>query len=330
MADAKDPCQQHAMTQVKAGKLLYCRVARTKIQTRWVFRLQMVLDGKPLMRHQAGIQKVGLDLGPSTITTVSDQGVYQEKFCAEITDQSKMIRRLQRKLDRQHRAGSKGCFDVKGRHIKGDCLWAWQSRSKRALQTQAQLAEISRRLAEHRKALHGNLANRILGQGVVIKAEKIAYKAWQKQFGRSVGRRSPGGFFSLLSRKAGNAGGAMSEINTWSTKLSQACVCSRVEKKPLSLRVHRCPSCGLVTDRDVLSSLLVKHVTTDGTVHQLDLLSAQSELSGRHDIDGWSRSGSTNLRVPPAIRLGGQGEIPGSGSAISFRITADAHLGEAA
>jgi transposase len=266
-----------------------------------------------------------LDLGPSQVNVVCNEIAVKETFCAEIEDKSQEIRRLQRKLDRQHRSGSKGCFDSKGRHTQGGC--DWKMRSHRSKQTQNQLADIWRRLAAQRESLHGNLANRVLAQGAVIKTEGISYGSWQKNFGKSVNRRAPGSFISTLARKAANAGGQLIEVNPWSTKLSQTCVCGRQEKKSLSQRTHVCPICHLTTDRDILSALLVRHVDC-GATHTLDLVTTQNEMQHRHDIDGWSRFSVHNLRVPQAIKLRGQGENPWSGSAISSRITVDAR-GEA-
>ena len=108
---------------------------------------------------------------------------------------------------------------------------------------------------EHRKSLHGNLINEILRLGDTFKTEKISYKAWQKLFGKSVGFRSPGRFFSELKRKAESAGGKFIEFPTQTTKLSQTCHCGDVKKKPLSQRFHSC-DCGVAAQRDLYSSFL--------------------------------------------------------------------------
>jgi putative transposase len=300
--DEADPCHRWAALHVAAGRLLRCRITRTRIQGRWTFRAQLVLDGVPLQRYEPGRQLVGLDIGPSEIAVVSDHGAFKETFCAELADQQREIRRLQRRLDRQHRAGSPSCYDERGRHRKGGCDW-WRARSKRADQTIVDLADAQRRLAEHRESLHGNLANRILGQGTVIKTEKISYRAFQRAFGLSVARRAPGTFMTMLTRKAASAGGKVIDVNTWSTALSQTCVCGAQERKPLSQRVHVC-RCGVVADRDVLAGFLVRHVDTTNNLHRLDAESAHVEWARRDDIRGWPVSRCSNRRVPPAVPVG--------------------------
>ena len=118
-------------------------------------------------------------------------------------------------------------------------------------------ANLERKLAAHQKSLHGELVNDILKNGDVIKLEKLSYKAFQKLFGKSVGKKAPGMFVSHLKSKAQRAGGQMIEIPTHSTKLSQTCQCGRVKKKSLKERVHNCV-CGVTAQRDLYSAFLAK------------------------------------------------------------------------
>jgi len=90
------------------------------------------MEADPGWEHyQAGDQLVGLDVGPSTVAVVSDQGAWKETFGAELDHKAKELRRLQRRLDRQHRAGSPACFDDAGRHRNGGCDWRVRSRQAR-------------------------------------------------------------------------------------------------------------------------------------------------------------------------------------------------------
>ena len=57
-----------------------------------------------------------------------------------------------------------------------------------------------RKLAAHRKSLHGRKVHEIVAVGNTVILEKISYKAWQKQYGRSVGLRAPGMFVEHLRR----------------------------------------------------------------------------------------------------------------------------------
>ena len=326
--DEADPYLWWAAWHVAEGHLRSCRIVRRTVRGRWVYAAQLVLDGKPLQRYQVGEGRVGLDVGPSTIAVVADQGAWKETFCAELADKAKQLRRLQRRLERQHRAGCPSCFDPQGRHMKDGC--DWRSRSRRAEQTQTAVTELHRRLAGHRTSLHGNLANRILGQGNTVHTEKLSYRAFQRRFGRSVGRRAPGSFITILSRKAASAGGRVAPIDPWTTRLSQSCVCGAVVKKPLGQRTHRC-GCGVECDRDVFSAFLIRHVDPQVHPHLLDVDGAKAALAQAsfvlQDSGAGRRRAAPNWRVPDASRLG-YGATRQSRSAASPQSAADAPGGD--
>jgi hypothetical protein len=79
---------------------------------------------------------------------------------------------------------------------------------------------------------------------------------------QQIGYKAPGEFQSLLVRKAESAGGRVDKFSCQNTKLSQTCICGKVEKKSLSQRIHKC-ECGVEVKRDVLSAFLARSVTDD-------------------------------------------------------------------
>ena len=107
--------------------------------------------------------------------------------------------------------------------------------------------------------------------------EKISYRAWQQQFGRSVSRSAPGMFVSRLARLAASAGGQVVELNTRRAKLSQRCHCGAVVKKPLRQRWHGC-ACGVSAQRDLFSAHLARFVNPDTSV-----------LKARQAASAWRR-----------------------------------------
>ena len=73
---------------------------------------------------------------------------------------------------------------------------------------------------------------------------------------------------------------------------SQTCLCGRKERKPLSQRTHRCPDCGLVAQRDLLSDYLglfvrpeVDSQTGEIIKDTLDLDLASKAWSTGPDVD---------------------------------------------
>ena len=188
--------------------------------------VQLVLEGVPSHKpkHPVGQDTVGLDLGPSTIAIVPREGSPRlEVLCAELAPDAQAIRRLQRQMDRQRRANNPANYDSHGRIKKrGKQRLTWKH-SKRYLATRRRKATKERKLAAHRKSLHGRLVHEIVARGEHRITEKMSYRAWQKQFGSSVGLRAPGMFIDMLRRTVASTGGTLLEVPTRSTKLSQFC-----------------------------------------------------------------------------------------------------------
>jgi len=298
--------------QVAEGRVLSVRLVKNVVRGKSTFRAQFVMDGNPPQRHEVGTGRVSIDLGPSFVAVVERANPGSDPLASDTpitgagirqlaegaSDYSRKIRRLQRKLDRQHRAGSPDCFRPDGTHKTG-C--EWRDRSKNARQTQSAIAEIHRRLAAYRKTTHGTMVTGWLSVGPYLHLEKLNYVAWQKNFPRSVRDRAPGELIEIARRRAASAGGKAYEYSTWMTALSQTCLCGRKEKKPLSQRTHHCPDCGLVVQRDLLSAYLGMFVRpevdpTTGEIvgDTLDLDDARKAWSTGPDVDWLAKpSGDT-------------------------------------
>jgi putative transposase len=254
----RDPVLAHGL----AAPVKYVRLVRRRVGEHTRFWVQLICEGRPYQKpeHILGEGIVGLDLGPSTFAVVADAAARLDHFCAELDPQAAQIRREQRRLDRQRRANNPHNYLPNGTVRKGRRGHKHWRESQRQRQTQARLANRQRRLAAHHKSLHGHLAHQILRQGSMFLLEKVSYRAWQRRYGRSIQRRAPGTFVQIVTRLAGRAGGTIITVPTRTTKLSQTCHCGRVKKKPLSLRVHACPACGLQMQRDLYSAYLIRFV----------------------------------------------------------------------
>ena len=296
---------------IAAGRVRFTRIVRTVINGRDTYRMQLVVDGHPTWRHPVGEGRVSFDLGPSEIAVAVERSDgtwtgWLEPLADRIRLNTMGLRRQQRRLDRQHRAGSPGCFNPDGTHKPGCCDW---QRTRTAKRTATRVVEKQRRRAAHRKTLHGALANRLFTHGADMACEKLDYVSWQKNFPRSVRDRAPGLLVSTIRRKAVSAGGdRLYEFNPKTTALSQTCLCGNRKKKPLSQRVHRC-GCGVKEDRDLFSAYLGLHVGqgVDG-LDRLDLETANHGWLHRQDVDGLPRSSRAVLlnrrgrRHPPSRR----------------------------
>ena len=219
---------------------------------------------------------VGLDIGPSTIAFYCPSKARLGSFCEELKPLSKSRRNIQRKMDRSRRITNKDNYDEKGQVKNGIHTWVKSNRYKKE---RSKLSEEHRKLKEYRKRLHGKLSNELLRFGNVFKTEKVSYKGWQKNFGKSINFRAPSMFMQILGRKAENAGGRIDTFSTQSTCLSQVCHnCGTKQKKPLNQRWHEC-SCKMPKiQRDLYSSYLSYHVKNN----RLDINEAKKAFSGAH------------------------------------------------
>ena len=114
------------------------------------------------------------------------------------------------------------------------------------------------RLAAERKRAHGELANRIVGQGNVVKTEKIPSVAFQKSFARSVKVRAPGGLVAVLRQKTAATGGDLVEFPTRTTRLKVRSHDRHLHEEA-SLPAGPCAGSGVV-QRDLYSAFLARFV----------------------------------------------------------------------
>lgn len=269
MIDWSDPIVKHGLDH----RLKYARLVRRKVSSPrakgadvqgYRYFVQLALEGMPYQKpkNEPGPDVIGLDLGPSTLAIVPHQDEARlVPLCEELKPNVRKKRRLERKLDRQRRANNPLNYDEKGRIEKrGKKRLTWKN-SKGYLATRRRLAHQERRLAAHRKSLHGRLVHEIVRVGNDIRIEKISYKGWQKRYGKSVGLRAPGMLIDHLRRTVAKTGGTLTEFPTRATKLSQYCHgCKTYVKKPLSQRWHHC-ACGVgPIQRDLYSAFLAAYL----------------------------------------------------------------------
>jgi hypothetical protein len=269
LIDWLDPVVKHGLDhRIKYARLIERPASSAQAQgadaTGSRYFVQLVLEGHPYhkLKHTVGTEIVGLDVGPSTVAIVPRQAPARlEIFAEQLALQEKKFRWLQRQMDRQRRAANPEQYDEQGRPKKRGKASAPWKRSRGYEATRRRKASIERKLAAHRKSLHGRMAHEIVAEGNTIFTEKLSYKGWQKHYGKSVGFRAPGMFIDHLRRTVASTGGTLHEVPTRSTKLSQFCHgCGQTVKKPLSERWHQC-SCGIgPVQRDLYSAFLAAYL----------------------------------------------------------------------
>ncbi len=197
-------------------------------------------------------EDVGIDLGVTHLATLSN---------GEMIEHPRYYRRANKTLEKQQQALSR---KKKGSHRK--------ERAKRLI------GRAHKKIAKQRRDFLHKESRKLVKRYQVIVFEDLqvanlvrAPKPKQdEETGKSLasGAAAKGGlnksildagwgmFVTMCAAKAAGAGRTLVKVDPHQT--SQLCSgCSRIVKKALSVRVHVCPHCGLVLDRDVNAALTI-------------------------------------------------------------------------
>ncbi|MGW7304705.1 zinc ribbon domain-containing protein [Streptomyces sp. NPDC054835] len=140
--------------------------------------------------------------------------------------------------------------------------------SARYLELRARQAEEATSAAEYRRYRARQLAREIVAvHSPNLTVEDCDVRTWYRLWGKSLSRTTPGLLIKALEIECRAAGGRLARVSTWSTALSQHCLCGERVTKTLRDREHRCTACGLVGKRDLVSAALAAFVRpTDAAV----------------------------------------------------------------
>lgn len=154
-----------------------------------------------------------------------------------------------------------------------------------------ELSRIHERVANRRKDYLDKTAARIVSTTAFLAVEDLAVKNMMAKGGkrkrglnRSMADAALGRFLTMLGSKAEEAGCEFVRVNPRGTTL-ECSRCGRMVPKDLSARVHDCPHCGLVMDRDQNAAI--------------NILFRGLALAGREPSEVWR-----------GVRLGPQAEQP--------------------
>jgi len=250
-----------------AGKrVVRVGLKREMIRGRIAWFALICIAGRPYRSPQPAPRKIiGIDFGPSRVA-VSARGVGEviELITdAELESEKEAARKRrhrQRALDRSRRAMNPDAYDDQGRAIRGKRP---RKTSKRGRRLAGRDRDSARKAATRRRQRGQRIARQIVSQGRNIALERIDYSAWQRSwFGRRMSLTVPGQLEQQLRRESALVGGKVIELPL-DLALSQHCLCGARVKKPLSVRTHACPRCGLggngaPLDRDLFSAFLAR------------------------------------------------------------------------
>jgi putative transposase len=197
--------------------------------------------------------KTGIDVGLIDLITLSNgEQIKPPKFLRESEDK---LTHEQRRLAKKK----------KGSH----------NRKKQVIV----VAKVHRKISNQRKDFNHKISRNLVDTYDSIKFEDLQIKNMVKNhcLAKSI---SDAGWYQLMQftkYKAEYAGKVVEFVNPAGT--SQTCLCGYSIPKTLSVRIHSCPSCGLVMGRDQVSAIIIENrpSITVGTTE----INARQGLSSR-------------------------------------------------
>lgn len=177
------------------------------------------------------ISKVGIDAGLLTFAALSD---------GTKIDNPKYFRKSEKKLARLQRQLSR---KKKGSNNRG--------------KAKAKVTRLHDKTANQRRDFLHKTSTRIVKKYDLIAVEDLSVKNMVKNrhLSKSIADAGWGKFVDYLEYKCLKYGKTLVKVPPGGT--SQTCVCDTHVPKDLGVRVHKCPECGLVADRDVVSAMVI-------------------------------------------------------------------------
>lgn len=232
----------HVHRAMPEGEIISCQIRKDTKGWSICFQINM-----SAAERKAVASAVGIDVGLKAFAFQSDGISIPAPQIAR--KRAKTVRRLNRALSRCKRG------------------------SKRRVKVRAHLAAEQTKISSTRNTWLHQISARITRNYDLIAVEdlKVANMLKNEHLARSISDAGWATFTDMLSYKAERAGGTFVRVDPKMT--SQICSgCGVIVRKGLADRVHNCPECGLVLDRDHNAALNILHRAvlrpgTDNVVH---------------------------------------------------------------
>lgn len=190
-------------------KICHCRIVRIPWKDGWLYKLQILLKGRPpkqlnedgQLKYPIGKGRVGIDIGPRTVAIVGDDYAEITELAPSMKDLHKAIRKLQQQMSRSRRVTNPEMFEPDGQIVRIDKLVKehpecvrvinpdsdnprykriWR-KSKHYVEMEKRLRYLYGRAARSRVSQHNEMANRFIGMGDEFYIEKMNWKGLQRK-----------------------------------------------------------------------------------------------------------------------------------------------------
>ena len=280
----KDYWLQEAMTH----RVKYCCIVKKHIHGKAKYFLQLVMEGLSPKKFQKGTGNCGLDEGTSTIAYSSDKENGFYVLAEGIEKYEKDIKKYNVMYDRRRRLANPQCYEKNGTIKKGSRFTNQTKGMQKALFLLKSAYQKKKTFIRNK---HGYLANKIIQQCDCIIKEPMNFKAlarrakgsskkqdklsliknksgkkklvrkWKrkKRFGKSIQRRSPGLFNSILEQKCSQYDILLVDVDIKKYRASQydhsrnVYIKSGLTERSKKIGGHR-------VQRDMYSAFLLKNI----------------------------------------------------------------------
>ena len=211
------------------GKIKTCTIKKDIDQWYVIFTTEIEQEIKKVPVETI----IGIDVGLESLLTLSN---------GEQIEPSRFLRMSEDKLIREQRKLSKK-----------------KLRSKNRNKQRIKVARVHRKIRNQRKDFGHKTSRMLVGHFDRIVFEKLSIKNMVQNhcLAKSISDAGWGQLIRMTISKAEEAGKSVVQVNPNGT--SQTCVCGYPVPKDLSVRIHSCPSCGLVLNRDHVSAILIEN-----------------------------------------------------------------------
>ena len=249
----KFPKNNTYLIEALDADISYCEIKRMMFPNGWHYYVVVYLKGDaPHKITSTGDPDniTGVDIGTSTVATVSDHKAVLEELAPKCKKYNKQIERLLRHLDNSRRLLNPNKYKEDGTIDKNNHdKWVF---SKTYLRNLNKLKSLYRQKSAYIKQSHESMINKLLADSINFIVEDMSFKGLQrkakntehqdktsvihqkdgttkqihnykrkKRFGRSLNNRAPAKFITILERKASLYGGGVYKVKTKEFKASQ-------------------------------------------------------------------------------------------------------------
>lgn len=272
----------------------YCEIERKMFPNGWHYYAIVYLKGdapKKMNIATSSDNITGLDIGTSSVATVSDTKMTLRELAPKCKDYNKKIQKLQYHMDISKRNTNPHKYNANGT-VKKNNKEPWVF-SKTYLKNRCKLRSLYRQKSAYIKQSHEEYCNELIKDSVNFIVETINFKALQKKskniersnkasnvkqkdgsvkqiykfkkkkrFGKSLNNRAPALLIATLERKCNQYGGQLQKVNTQKFRASQYDhTIDDYIKKDLSERIFKLAD-GSEVQRDLYSAFLLKNSNT--------------------------------------------------------------------